>query len=617
MTDGYWQSALRKRISRRRTLIASGGVLASAAFVAACGGDDDSGGDTGEPKDTSGLLAKPVDTTSQAKRGGTYKYFRTADSPSLDPHQNYTALVPFYETVMGRLVGFKPGHLGPSENEPTGDVAESWEISSDKLTVTFKLRAGVTWHNLAPVNGRALDADDVLFSWKRFTTIGNQRTAYSNELNPDAPIVSLTAPDQKTIVVKLKSPNFAILAMLGARENVNLVPKEAADTNVLDLRQAMIGTGPYFLSKYETSIGWTLKRFEKFWDTAHPYFDQINFPIITEYAQLLAQFKAGSVHVLNNNDILQPDVLQTKKDVSSVNMYDGGVSLSGYRRIFGWKTEAMRDDRVRRAFSMAYDRDLWIDAVYDTKTLQDTGVPIVKRWNTALTALDSDAAGEWWLDPQDSKFGDNAKYYKHDIAEAKKLLSAAGYANGLELVDTVVAGNEYGAKFHEWLEVTQGMERELGVTFKNNLVEYGPVFGPKYRDSRGQFEGVSTKLGPPPPSADPVGRLAFDYYSKGGAGFYGFDAAGKGDGSGDPQVDAQFDKAYAEYDANKRKTIVQDLQRYLAGKQYAIRWPGGKSAFALVWPAVQNYYVWRGGDPNTFRIANSHWWLDATKAPEA
>ena len=145
-------------------------------------------------------------------------------------------------------------------------------------------------------------------------------------------------------------------------------------------------------------------------------------------------------------------------------------------------------------------------------------------------------------------------------------MSAAGFANGLALTDSFVAGTEYGARFHNWLEITQGMEKDIGITHNNNPQEYGPAFGPKYRDSRGQFEGISTKLGPPPPSADPVGRLAFDYYSKGGAGFYGFDAAGKGDGSGDPQVDAQFDKAYAEYDADKRKAIVQDLQK-LPGRQ--------------------------------------------------
>ena len=639
-------------MGRRRALIGAGGLTASAAFLAACGGDDDDpattgatgtttangttsasgatgstggatgatggSGATGATGAASGLLNEVVDTTSSAVRGGTLKDTRGSDAPSLDVHQNYTALVPLYETVMGRLVGFEPGHLAPSSNTPTGDLAESWEISADHLTVSFKLRPGVTWHDIAPVSGRALDVEDVLFGWKRFTTIGNQRTAYANELNPDAPILSFEAPDSSTIVIKLKEPNFSILSMMGARENVNIVPKEGEDEAVLDLRTNMIGTGPYYLDEYRTSIGWTLKRFENFWDEERPFFDQIDYPIIGEYAAGLAQLQAGNIHMIQGGSgagsVRQPDVLRLKEDVPDINLYHGELAPSGYRRIFGWQTPALLDERVRQAFSMAYDRNLWIDVVYDTSTLEAAGLPIEVRWNTALTTIDADASGGWWLDPNGSGFGPTAKFYEHNVAEAKALLSAAGFPDGLDLVDSLVAGTEYGANFHEWLEITQGMEREIGIRHTNNPQEYGAEFGPKYRDSRGQFDGVSTKLGPPPPSSDPVGRLAFDYYSKGGAGFYGFDAGGTGDGSGDPEVDAQIAKAYAEFDDDARKTIVLDLQRYLAEKAYAVRWPGGKTNFDLVWPAVANYRVWNGGAADSWRIRNAYWWLDSSKA---
>ena len=649
MESNYWARSQRRRISRRRALVGSGGLLASAAFIAACGGDDDDeGGATGTTASTgatgttgttaatgptgstgvtgstgatgapAGLLSEPSDTTSQAVRGGTLKDTRGSDAPSLDVHQNFTALVPLYETVMGRLVGFEPGHLGPSQNTPTGDLAESWEISADHLTVTFKMRQGVTWHDIAPVSGRPLDVEDVLFGWERFTTIGNQRTAYSNALNPDAPILSFEAPDASTIVVQLKEPNFSILSMMGARENVNIVPKEGADESVLDLRRNMIGSGPYYLHEYQTSIGWTLRRFENFWDAERPFFDQIDYPIIAEYASSLAQLQAGNIHMIQGGSgagsVRQPDVLRLKEDVPDINLYHGDLAPSGYRRIFGWQTPALLDERVRQAFSMAYDRDLWIDAVYDTSTLEAAGLPIEVRWNTALTAIDADAAGGWWLDPRGDDFGDSARFYEYNIEEAKKLLAAAGYPDGMELIDSLVAGTEYGANFHEWLEITQGMEKEIGITHVNNPQEYGAEFGPKYRDSRGQFEGVSTKLGPPPPSSDPVGRLAFDYYSKGGAGFYGFDAAGTGDGSGDPEVDAQIARAYAEFEDEARKAIVLDLQRYLAEKAYAVRWPGGKTNFDLVWPAVANYRVWNGGAADSWRIRNSYWWLDSSKA---
>ena len=54
------------------------------------------------------------------------------------------------------------GQFKPAEGAIRGDLAESWEVSPDGLTITMKLRQGVKWHNKAPVNGRAVDADDVL-----------------------------------------------------------------------------------------------------------------------------------------------------------------------------------------------------------------------------------------------------------------------------------------------------------------------------------------------------------------------------------------------------------------------------------------------------------------------
>ena len=80
------------------------------------------------------------------------------------------------------------------------------------------------------------------------------------------------------------------------------------------------------------------------------------------------------------------------------------------------------------------------------------------------------------------------------------------------------------------------------------------------------------------------------------------------------EVDAQIAKAYAEFDDDARKTIVLDLQRYLAEKAYAVRWPGGKTNFDLVWPAVANYRVWNGGAADSWRIRNAYWWLDSSKA---
>ena len=120
----------------------------------------------------------------------------------------------------------------------------------------------------------------------------------------------------------------------------------------------------------------------------------------------------------------QEEVVQVKKDVPDLLMYQGDVTIDTRRTIFGWQNTALRDKRVRQALSMSIDRDAWLDAQYNTSSFEEQGLPITKRWNTALEANDNTTG--WWLDPKDKAFGPNAKYFERNVAEAKKLLAAAG-----------------------------------------------------------------------------------------------------------------------------------------------------------------------------------------------
>src|SRR5215216_5945543 len=169
--DNYWSKVGVRRLGRRRALLFAGGAAAGAAFLAACGGSSNEG-DKEEP---SSLVTKPADTSSQAKRGGVYKWYTASDSPSFDiatasvPNNDKTPL------VYNVLLQHRPGHLEPSDREVIGDLAESWEWSPDRLQLTLRLRQGVKWHNKPPVNGRAFDVDDVLFSWDRVSRLSGQR----------------------------------------------------------------------------------------------------------------------------------------------------------------------------------------------------------------------------------------------------------------------------------------------------------------------------------------------------------------------------------------------------------------------------------------------------------
>jgi ABC-type transport system substrate-binding protein len=426
----------------------------------------------------------------------------------------------------------------------------------------------------------------------------------------------MTTPDARTVVAKLKEPLVYALALFGARENLNIVPKEARDTSVLDLRGKMIGTGPYYIADYQRSVAIVLKRHPEFYDKNSSFVDEIHYPIVTEYSQMAAQLRAGNLYVpLTGTGIRQEDVVPLKKEVPDLGLYVSGIQSAGNRLIFGWKTPHLRDERVRQALSMAYDRDLWIDVWNNVPKFEAEGLPIERRWFSSLNSV-AEAYDGWRLDPRDAKaFGPNAKYYQHDVAEAKKLLAAAGFPNGFEVTSTGPKGNDYGINFAREMEVRQGMQAEIGIRFQNNPIDYQTEFIPKYRDVNGQFEGVAYRSGPPPTSSDAVGVLTFWYYSKAGTSFLGFDTAAKGDGSGDAQLDADIKRAQQEFDVGKRKALTQEIDRYLAQKMYVIQGLGGASSFSLAWAAVQNFEAYKGALQNANRIHNMYWWLDDTKAP--
>ena len=606
--SSYWNPILTSRMSRRRALAAVGGTATAASLLAACGGGDKDDGQSG-PQDASGLLSQPVDTTKQAKKGGILKNYTTGDG-SLDPNVSVSGLSQFLELMYTRLVTLKPGFMSPAQEDAIApDMAESWEFSPDRLQITLKLRPNVKFHNLPPVNGRVLDVDDVLFSWKRFENQSVSRAGVANAANPDAPVLSLSATDARTIVIKLKEPIAYALNYFVNRELVNIMPKEAANPGVLDLRSTYLGAGVFSLGKYEPSVGFTFKRNEEFWDKSIGFIDQLEYPIITEYAQGMAQLRAGNIYTYA---IRPEDVLQLKRDVPAISMYAGEITGTGQNLMFGRRTPAFRDERVRLAFQMSYDRETWIDTLESAALFDAAGVPVERSWYSAFPGL-GHSLDAWRPDPRDAKaFGPNAKYYAHDVAEAKKLLAAAGFPNGMDVQAT--APSTGAGSGITTIDARQSMNSDAGFRFKTNLIPYQTDFIPNYRDAKGDFEGIAYKGGIEI-SGDIIDRMCQCYWSKSGVQFYGFDSAGKGDASGDPYVDQILVKARTELDPEKRKALSQELQRYLATKAYGLHGVGGATRFSMAWPAVSNYLVWQGGSKTNVRVQSTQWWLDDSQAP--
>jgi ABC-type transport system substrate-binding protein len=596
--DGYWQKLLDKRLSRRRALAATGATAAGAALLAACGGGGESGTTV---EDTSGLVTPYVDETKQAIRGGTLKSRASFEIVHMDPQVtgNHTGPAPaFFSTV----VRIADGYLQDPDGEIEGDVLESWEISADKLTITAKVSPGAHFAPLAPVNGRAVDAADVVYSWNRFLNIGTRRGEYANSIAPDSPIVSVTNPDNRTVVIKLSAPNATVFSLL-AQTNPGtffVVPKESADEKVLDLRTNPIGSGPWYLSEWAPGIGYKQTKNPGFKQDKRgdiPILAEIENPTIQEYAVVLSQFRAGALY---SGSVRAEDVLPTKRDIPELVMRQGDLDSAYMRTFFGHlPVSPFKDERVRLAWQWTYDRELFVDVFYNVAPLRAEGLPVETSIDAALHA---EAYRGWPLDPRDTKtFGPNAKYFVPNIAEAKKLLEAAGFPNG---VDTVVhypasgPGSGYPADWFKKSEIILGMVRDSQLfRFEIDQVNYNTEWTPRFRNIRGQFDSVAMILDTATP--DPTNYM-FTRFNSAGALYQGSDSV----------LEDLTKRSISEFDTKKRQDMVHEMQRHEAGKMF---FPllGGASGFSLHWPVLRNGGVYQGGSGRS-----SCWtWLDPNQPP--
>jgi peptide/nickel transport system substrate-binding protein len=618
----YWNKVLNRRINRRRGLALAGGSAATAAFIAACGGDD--GGDGG-PEDSSGLVSEIQDTSDAARRGGALKWYSSNEPLHFDGQaQGQAQLNVFNGLAYGSLVQNKPGFMEPSTNtEVVGDLAESWEFSPDKTSVIFKLRQDVKWQNKAPVNGRAFDSDDVVKNWERYVSLpSNNRAANANQFNPNAPIVSVSAPDRSTVIYKLNAPTSFILQRLATMitgEAGTQLPKEAG--TAFDPRTDQIGTGGFILDRFTPSASVTYRRNPDYWNKQEPYVDAVEMPILPQYPTALAQFKTGAIHAY---PVLATDVVATKNETPALKMYRNLAAAAnpaamiglGWAPLSSGEKSPFLDIRVRQALSLSFDRDAFIDAFFNVSDYEADGLPVETFYFTSMGYLP-----DVTLDPRDREFGANAQYYTYNPTEAKKLIDAA-YPNGMpEIESKRITGGQFGLDHQNQVEVLDGWAREVGFKLSAKPIDYNLEYLPQIVTQQGKFNGWAYRFGATS-SADPLDYFVWRYWSKSGptSGSLGFGGpdGGLGDQSGDPEADRLIESALGEVDNNRRIAIIKDLQRHLAKQQYGVTRPGLASGFTLAWPALGNAQVFQGDSRGASAGAPGTpftWWLDPEQPP--
>ena len=624
MVSSYWDSFTRARQSRRRVLTAAGGIGLGAVALSliGCGG----GGEQSGPVDRSGFLSQPVNTTNQAKAGGTLKDFYTAEILHFD------ALASNSSSVVNQVSAFAYPRImrftsveHPKENDGSlteGDLAESYEISPARLTYTFKLRQGLKWDSKAPTSGRVIDTQDVLFSWKKFAALNPAAAnlVYDATKYPNAPVESVTAPDSRTIVLKLHQPEAALLTFLAGWDQWYTMPRESEGG--FDPRTEVRGYGPWILDAYQPSAYTYWKRNPDYHIKGRPFIERWERALVPEYAARLSHFKAGNIYT----DVVsttQQDVIQLKRDVPAalVRVSPTYSATSNPFMIFGWEGNSIfKDTRVRQAMSMAIDREAFADAVENRPVFEREGLEMQIAFNTIL----SPTWGEHWLDPKDEKkFGPNVKYLKLDQAEAKKLLAAAGYPNGVEFDFFHNRENTYGPTYARMIEIYQGMFAEVGLRANLQGQAYA-VWQPQYYQgyitadyAAGKVKGFSgAGLSAERPRYTPAYSLYGILHPEGDVP-HGATADGNNATKGDPKLNADLAKLRQETDREKAISMAHDAQRYITQQAYIIPKPTNPKPFTVFWPAIGNLGVFKSSvaGPNRWVEEYLNWWLDTTKPP--
>jgi ABC-type transport system substrate-binding protein len=622
---GYWNRAA--RVSRRSLLGTTAMGAGAAAFLAACGGSNNNSSKapstnaapvsgqvtfTPAPSSTAALAtAAPqaqskfiprTNTTAQAVPGGTFAFYTTYDATNLNSitSQSCTASA-FAAFVYPRLINFKTGISVDPDGTVAPGFAQSWE-QPDQTTTILHLRQNAIWDRRAPTNGRTVDSSDVLYTWNLFAQKSPNKVYLSNDADPNAPIKTMEAPDQFTVKINQSGPFAPLLAYLAFGNWVRIYPKEA--DGGFDSLTDMRGFGPWQLSNYQRSVIFQFKKNPDYYlkDQKLPFMDGIDLPIIAEYASLLAQFKAKKVWLLTP----QPqDVVDTIKGSPELLVDKNSFSRAMPPVIsYGWRPDSpFRDQRVRQAVSMLIDRDTFIDTFYNVSKFNSAGYGVNVRWHSHI----SSGENAYWVDPKSSDIGDGGKNFKLDPQSARQLLTAAGVQIPLETDIIYISTGEYGTTWPQYGDAFKGMI-ETGGLFKLNVVhpDYQTDYLPHYFYNKGDYKGIMFGASYTYPD---VGGSMYGIYHSNGRQAVGTLGGKDGDPEGDQMIEAQL----KEFDAGKRKQIIQDWQRHMAVRMTAWSFPGQAETFTLAWPWLQNvgvYRFWLDGWADETAI---YYWFDKSK----
>jgi peptide/nickel transport system substrate-binding protein len=519
MARGDYRQRVAGRPLGRRAALRGGAVIgagAVAAWLVACsaGGKDSgksapSGGATG--------AAGAGATAAQPKRGGTMNYRINAEPPSLNLWTEFTYIVSHaIAPAFNQLLQLDPA----DEGKVMPDLAKSYEFTNpDKTDAVFKLQdANVTFHD-----GKPFSAEDVkvTYDWLRSPPKGvqSQRTTAARNID------TIEMVDAKTLRFKLKQPQASFLSGITNHHFAMGAKHIVSQTNtLLDAQQNPVGTGPFVLKNYKRNNVLDLERNKTYWRPDRPYMDAISIFIIEADQTALTNFLAGQLQMLRP---LTPDVPKIEKELGSRGTVQVAPGLSRAALIPNGSRPPFNDVRMREALSAAVDRD-------EFNKIRQEGKAFLGSYNNPK--------GTWAL--PNSELAKFTGYTgKADIQKAKQLMAAAGYADGYK------GRMPVRQDFEENGVAVQSMLKKAGFDFTLE-VEKSAVL--TQRATATDFDCLCHTWATPFDDPDDSFAEMLIHPDRAGRNWAKIITA---------EVDRLFDLQRAEFDAGKRKQLVNDCDR--------------------------------------------------------
>ena len=404
--DGYWARTVSRRAVMRGAALGGAG-LASAAFLAACGGGSSSGGGGGSSGSGDSDLG-----TNQSKNKVADQTKGTHGGKLLwqsygDPGGGLE-LVKIRNAGVHQMAGLTHDGLlefvSGTPNNSGMDLASQPnlaqalpEVSPDKLTFTYKLRPA-KFHN-----GRTVTAEDAKYSYDRYAF------GADSAVKIDWPWLDSTqAVDATTFVVKAKYPYADAFASMSQRYYCEVLCREHEES--AEHERKLLGSGPYTFVSYEPPLSTKYKRNPEYHRQPFPYFDEIERLGTSDEEKKIADFSSRQTHVTYWFAPESRDRVRKARPDAHIWRYPAAGSSTLYMRS---DKPPFNDKRVRQALSMAINRKQLVAAVSAGEGEPDQSLSYT---------------GEYWQFRKPSQLGANAKNWDYNVAEAKKLLAAAGIA---------------------------------------------------------------------------------------------------------------------------------------------------------------------------------------------